>query len=450
MNRRTFDTALYDYDFLGSPKPGEFVKSLWTYEDVYGTAAGLQEIFTGTDDGKPVCIKTENRGLLMAALIASMRSGVPLVLPYSFSSQVIEESRRATGFARIIDDRPSGDFGGLTVIRGDRRSSSGACAGTVDPGRDFLYLYTGGSTGAPKLWRKTPGNLFAEAIFQTWQFGVSGDDVFLSTVPPYHIYGLLFSVLVPFVAGASVLDRTFVYPQEICNALETEGPTVLVSVPMHYRVLKGHKASGHRLKRAFSSAGALDPEDADAFFAMTGTGIQEVYGSTETGGIAWRCRAQGDAALRPFDAVQWKIAGDRLAVKSNFLSPGLSLDREGYFITGDRADAGEDGTIILLGRGDGVVKIAGKRVDLGDVQGKIRKIAGVSDAYLMTAPGRSGREHEIHALVEGTADEAAVRREAVARLEPYAVPRRIKVVERIPLLSTGKYDRAAIEELLKK
>jgi acyl-coenzyme A synthetase/AMP-(fatty) acid ligase len=449
VNVRAYSKVPFDFGLLKSPPAGDFIKSVSTYEHVYMLAAGLRASFADHDDGHPVCLCSEERTVILAALIASLFSRVPVVLPYSFSSQVLSEAREATGFTRMVAYGPLEALDGVSIIRpADVPGKPQAFDGTVDPEREFLYLFTGGSTGTPKLWKKTPRNMFCEAAYQSRFFGISPGDLVISTVPPYHIYGLLFSVLVPFVSGASVLHGEFVYPREICNALRDLRPTVFVSVPMHYRVLKGCDASGHRLRLAFSSAGALDPGDADAFFSMTGTGVREIYGSTETGGIAWRCRAAGNPDLRPFDSVSWKITDSQLAVRSDFISPRLPLDADGYFVTGDRAAAGEGGTLQLLGRSDGVVKVAGKRVDLGAVQEKMKQIAGVTDAYLVSVRGRSGRESEIHALVEGSVDEASVRREAAALLEPYAMPRRIRVVDRIPVLSTGKYDRKTIEVML--
>ncbi|MBN1534026.1 MAG: acyl--CoA ligase [Spirochaetes bacterium] len=450
MNVRADIRVPFDFDRLKSPPSGDFITSLSTYEHVYSLAAGLCASFAEKGDDSPVCLCSEDRAVILASLIASLFSRVPVVLPYSFSAQVLDEARGATGFRRIVADVQEERIVGASVIRpAPAPLTRHTLGGTIDPEDRFLYLFTGGSTGTPKLWEKTARNMFCEAAYQSRLFGIRPDDIVISTVPPYHIYGLLFSVLVPFVAGASVLQGIFVYPREICNALVSLRPTLFVSVPMHYRVLKGCDAAGHCLRLAFSSAGALDPGDADAFFSMTGTGVREIYGSTETGGIAWRCRAGGDASLRPFDVVSWRITDSRLSVRSDFISPGLPLDADGFFITGDRAAAAEGGTLQLLGRSDGIVKVGGKRVDLGDVQEKMKKIAGVTDAYLVSFRGRSGRESEIHALIEGTVDEAAVRREAAALLEPYAMPRRIRVVDRIPLLSTGKYDRKTIEEMLK-
>ena len=102
----------------------------------------------------------------------------------------------------------------------------------------FLVLFTGGSMGKQKFWNKTPRNIFAEAFFQREKFAVSPEDLFISTVPCQHIYGLLFSVLLPLVADASVLPGVYTMPSEILAVLDEKRPTLFVSLPIHYRAIK--------------------------------------------------------------------------------------------------------------------------------------------------------------------------------------------------------------------
>lgn len=220
--------------------------------------------------------------------------------------------------------------------------------------------------------------------------------------------------------------------------------TVLVSLPVHYRALGSEKIPENRLRLALSSAGKLDEADGDRFYAQTGIGPTEIYGSTETGGIAARCRASGEKSLQPFDAVDWKIADELLHVRSDFLSPGIAVDAQGYFRTGDRVRSAENGGFYLLGRADGIAKVGGKRVDVEEVGEKLKQIPGISDAVVISLPDASGRENDLAALVQGNMDLETFRNAASRLLEPCAMPRRICFVEEIPRTSAGKYDRSAI------
>jgi acyl-coenzyme A synthetase/AMP-(fatty) acid ligase len=100
----------------------------------------------------------------------------------------------------------------------------------------------------------------------------------------------------------------------------------------------------------------------------------------------------------------------------------------------------------LLGRADGVVKVAGKRVDLLDVQNKIKRLSTVSDAFVLALPTEKGRESVVAAVVACDLTQTHLKKLLMDILEPYAVPRRVKIVSSIARTSTGKIDRRSIEK----
>jgi acyl-coenzyme A synthetase/AMP-(fatty) acid ligase len=201
------------------------------------------------------------------------------------------------------------------------------------------------------------------------------------------------------------------------------------------------------LKVAFSSAGALDRSDGMYFYKKTGLGITEIYGSTETGGIASRNISEQTDRWKAFDAVSWKVKESRLAVKSDFTSREMEQDIDGFCLTGDEVREEKENSFVLLGRADGVVKVAGKRVDLLDVQNKIKTLPTVSDAVVMAMPTQKGRESVIAAVVACDLTETHLKKLLMDMLEPYAVPRRIKIVSSITRTATGKIDRRRMEKL---
>ena len=401
--------------------------------------------------GAAICLSTPDRSVIAAAMLAAaLRKGPHLLVPYADSAAVLDEMHRQAPYPYAITDDPSRFPEGITSIV---PSPTGVTApgfppkSTIDPDFPFLSLYTGGSTGRPKIWPKTVRNLFGEAVYLTEKFSFTPQDRIVATVPPCHIYGILFSVLVPLVSGASVIDTTPTFPKEIINEVIARKATVLISVPMHYRTLSGSPVSGHALRIAFSSAGALDQTDSRNFTRRTGIGITEIYGSTETGGIAYRCRTEDDAALTRFETVDVEIVEEAIHVRSDYISPGVPRDDDGFFRTGDRGGKFDADRFILYGRSDGIVKIGGKRVDLEEVREKILSLPDVADALILALAGNSGRENEIAALLEGSIHPRQVREHLAAQLEPYALPRHIRVTGQIPRNAMGKYDMETILKL---
>jgi len=425
----------------------EFTYSGYSYGDVFELAAGLKKKLARRGGEKNLCLCTTNKAVTAACILASLAGSCKLILPYAFSAQAMAEMHDATGFNFAIADHPEEMPSGVEIITPLSASIENIQPGSLrDPDEPFLYLFTGGSTGKPKVWSKSPRNLLAEAFYLRQKFALSPKDLFIATVPPYHIYGLLFSILAPMVAQARVLPDIYTFPQEIISTINKHKASVLISVPIHYRVLKVDNLSVPSLKAAFSSAGALDRSDSLYFFKKTGLGITEIYGSTETGGIASRRISDPTESWKVFDIVSWKLTGNRISVKSDFTSREMDRDEEGYCLTGDEAREDKDNSFVLLGRADGIVKIAGKRVDLTDVQNKIKTLPTVNDAVVVSLPTDKGRESVIAAVVACDLTESHLRKLLTAMLEPYAIPRRIKIVSSIARTSAGKIDRRRIEK----
>ena len=413
-------------------------------------AAGLRAALAGPEyQGAPVCLAVSNRAVLAAALLATLAGGPTLLLPYAFSSQALARLQQLTGFTTAIADAAR-DFPEGTSLISPRAGDPAELAQDARglPEAELVKIFTGGSSGTPQLWSKTGENLFGEGFFLARHFAVTEKDRIVATVPPYHIYGLLFSVILPLVSSAAVIIDTPSFPGEIIDTIQGHKATILACIPPHYRALREKKIGNSSLRLAFSSAGMLDAEDNDAFFVQNKLGIVEVYGSTETGGIASRNRSLGEASFTSFPAVSWKVKDHRLCVRSPYLSSELPTADDGFFTTGDRAEAAKINGFILKGRADGVTKVGGKRVDLEEVRALIQTAARVSDCVVMALAEAGSREHRIVALVQGTeVDIDQIRNRLSNSLESYALPRLIKAINQIPLKENGKYDLDAINQL---
>jgi len=453
------DVELFLTELLQQPQKDsehDFTCNGVSRADVYTMASRLYAAFTelaGDDKGRcskvPVCLAAEEKGVIAAALLAALASGSVLVLPHSFSKLALAQMQESTGFlAAVVDvERP--------LPTGTQRISCGASSKGVPlphihvpKDTELLQIFTGGSTGAPKIWSKTAGNIFGEALYMTSRYQVSAKDIIVSTVSPYHIYGLLFSVVIPLVSRATVFAGTPLFPAEITECVEEQSATLLVSIPAHYRVLKG-RTVGSSLRMAFSSAGMLPAEDSLDFSACNKVGVVEVYGSTETGGLATRNRSAGHEFFRPFEPVTYTIQDERLYVQSQFLSPDLSVNAEGFFLSGDRVQREGEDTFSLHGRADAVTKVGGVRVDLEEVRDLLLSQATVKECVVIPLVDETGRGNRIEALVRGEkADPSQLKKVLAGLLEPAALPRCIRVVSVIPLTPAGKPDRKTIVTLL--
>lgn len=312
-------------------------------------------------------------------------------------------------------------------------------------GRDelALRLLTSGSTGERKEVVKTFGQLEDECEMQERTNGslFAGREL-LTTVSHQHIYGLLFLVVRPALEGIPLPARRFLLWDEMASRLRT-GPCVLVASPAHF----SHLAAGMETDPpsdllVISSGGAVPPSLGRA--VARHARLLEVYGSTETGGIAqrtWNPEDVGD--WEPFDGLDWEILADRrLQVRASWVDGGS-------VVLGDLAEACGSG-FRITGRADRIVKVAEKRASLDEMEARLREHLLVDDACFCLPPSGNGRQ-ELSALVEpsragwkllskGRAGFVAALREVLSeRFEPVLLPRRFRFGG-LPRDSRGKIE----------
>lgn len=122
---------------------------------------------------------------------------------------------------------------------------------------------------------------------------------------------------------------------------------------------------------------------------------------------------------------------------------GDELDDTAWYRTGDRV-SWQDGALVHLGRSDQQVKVQGYRVELGEIEAVLRDQEAVRDAIVLALPG-SGGTTELEAVCTGSDLDSDRLLTAVAgRLPGYMVPRRLTVLDTLPLNVNGKIDRSAL------
>lgn len=309
-----------------------------------------------------------------------------------------------------------------------------------------LVVYTSGSTGAPVGIPKRLSQLASELEAQEAVFGERlGKARVLATVSHQHIYGLLFKILWPLCAGRVIDTRQLFYPEEILQAAEGASSALLVSSPAHFKRLPAEHpwAAALPLWRAvFSSGGALSWDSARLAHERFGKPVCEIYGSSETGGVAWRERSSEHAPWTPLPKVEIKIENEMLLVKSPHLIEG------GFMATSDRAKSLASGDFELLGRADRIVKIEEKRISLNSIEQALLESGLASESKAVVL---EGERSEIGAVVVLSAKgkallasggkhplNTALREAAAAKVERVGSPRRFRYVESLPVNAQGK------------
>ncbi len=420
-----------------------------TVADVLALAERLGALSSIAGRAATVCVASPDRVEVAAAMVAAFTESIDAVLPPGLSVEGVLATARLRSFSHWLG--PADWVPALAALKAGRvaaGTAGGPALGALAAGRTGVFLQTGGTTGEPQLWGKTARNLLAEVAAHVHGLRIESADHVLATVPPHHIYGLLFSVLLPLFAGATVERLSPFYPQEIAARVVASGATILVSTPTHLRALAGVSWQAHRLRLVLSSGAPLSAGDARAFFERTRIWPLEIYGSTETGGIAVRRQDGEDSPWLPLSAVECHCQDEALAVRSPYVSVAPGGASGGFFATADLAELRADGRFLLLGRRDGVVKVGGQRVSLPGIEAALLALPGVTDAVVLARPSPAGRGEEIVALVASERAASELGRALRERLPSPSWPRRIRCVREIPTTPSGKRDREAILALL--
>ena len=393
--------------------------------------------------------RPETRWLLVSAhpldflvqLLALLHAGKQAVIPPNTQPGTL--AQLAGAYDAVADAPPATASAPLTPL-----SPLVAADATVD-------LYTSGSTGEPKRVRKTLAQFEAEigALEALWGAAL-GDAAIVATAPHQHIYGLLFRLLWPLAAGRAFDATTCAHPDTLGERLALLRDTALISSPAQLARLPelvplATLQPAPRL--VFSSGGPLPATSAAEFAHQLGQAPTEVFGSTETGGIACRRQAGDDDAWTPLPGVAVGADDGALALRSPFLPANAPWRMD------DAVDLLADGRFHLRGRLDRIVKIEEKRLSLPDLEARLGAHPWVAAAAAVALVGRRQTIGAALALTaEGRAQLAArgrraaaleLRRHLAEHFEAVLLPRRWRFPEQLPLDERGKLTQAALAAL---
>jgi acyl-coenzyme A synthetase/AMP-(fatty) acid ligase len=393
----------------------------------------------------------EDSGWFGAGLLALAAHGRSVVLPQAPQAGALKD----LGIEAVLTDRPQA-FAGFEVVAIAEPGADFTASDVVLDDATRVEFYTSGSSGAPKCVPKAFAQLRLEVQALERQWGASlGDAQVTGTVPHHHLYGLLFRVLWPLSAGRPFRAGMCLQPFELRTA--TAGARcVIVSSPAFLSRLHayGELPAAASVDALFSSGAPLPDEAARGLKQGWGRPAIEVYGSTETGGIAWRAweTAEDRPWWKPIAGVETEIrpedAGPRLWARS-----GCTYEQD-WMPSGDLARYGADGRFALQGRADDVLKFEDKRISLSEMRAELLRHPWVAEARLLLLPGT---RQQLGAVVVLTAEGRATLdaqgkralqeqlREALReRYEALLIPRKWRFPTALPDNAMGKTEQARL------
>ncbi|MCS6913473.1 MAG: acyl--CoA ligase [Myxococcota bacterium] len=331
------------------------------------------------------------------------------------------------------------------------------------PGPAAAVLITADSSGDPKGVMRTEENLSENCTNVQRSLEVTEEDRILTTVPLYAAYGFDLGLCLALRYGATLYLEDEVSPKRIVKILREQEIDFLPGTPPLYAGLaRLPTAKTLRTKRArFLATGqTLGEATSEAFRLRWGPRIISFYHTTEAGAVC--CDRKGlapDTVGKPLEGVEVRLEeplGDGASpiwVRSRAVAtrwvgswssvaaeraPGKkvpigSVDAEGWLRTGDTGRLDKTGRITLLGREDDLVKVDGKRVALGEVEGCLEaypKVKAAQARVLTDSMGSSMVVASVVCLAKCAPEE--IIDHCARNLAPYKVPRRIEFCDSLP------------------
>ncbi|MEU1130690.1 amino acid adenylation domain-containing protein [Streptomyces sp. NPDC005900] len=461
-----------------------------TYAELAAVVDGLAGRLT-VGPGARVGLLASRSLAAYAGYLAILRRGATVVpLNPKFPPQRIESIAEQAGLGLLLVDegldaavvaaaRESAKrLSVATLVESDRTLTApstgpapGPCAGSVD---DVAYIvFTSGSTGRPKgvpirhrnvvdyvrhhvdRYESAPGCRFSQISDLT--FDMSVFDLFVCWAGGA-------ALVVP--SAAEVLDpAAFVGARGITHWFSVP---YVVTLANRLKLLPPGAMPG--LRRSLFGGEQLTFEQARVWAdAAPGSTIDNMYGPTELTVTVtsyrlpadrdqWPTTSNGSVPIgTPHPAMEYTLLDDELCVRGpqrfdGYFDPSDNIGRfhpsaghepaeSDWYRTGDVVSVEEDGVLVHRGRLDQQVKFRGYRMELPEIEAKLRAAPGVEDAVVVhqASGGNGGRLVAVY-TGERTSP-AALTKELRVKLAPYMVPSRFIWAERLPTNANGKIDR---------
>ncbi len=388
-----------------------------------------------------------NNYLFALSTLAVILKGQSNILPPNTAVETINELMLTYSNSYIIEDNNT-DFEHLRyrVERPSAQSISHIEINDIhiDDDHTAVIVFTSGSTGKAKPSAKTWLQLTQSSRLTAAQFGFMASPLkaFVATVPPQHMYGLETSILLPLFGFGVITSEATFFPEDLRETIEhIDFDVVLISTPVHLATCFKSELKWKGVSRIISATAPLDKQLALKLENAFACPVDEIFGSTETGAIASR-RTSRD--------IEWTLF-DQLIIKHIDEMPMIKgIQFEDWVPLSDKINIIDNQHFELLGRHSDMVKIAGKRASLADLNLKLNAIDGVEDG-VMLLPDENGRKVErLKAFVVAPNLTASdINKQLLAKTDQVFLPRPLIIVDSIPRNATGKLTQNGLKILLK-
>jgi long-chain acyl-CoA synthetase len=432
----------------------------------------------GIGSGDVVALKLKNRVEFVVLLFAAWRLGATVtpVNPSLTDGEVVRQLDSSGARLLVVEDGHAGEAGVTTLAVGDLPTQP---VGAEQPphlesSALALLIYTSGTTGIPKGVMLDHANIDAMADMGRLALQVGQADRCLLILPLFHVNGIVVSVLIPLLAGGSVVIADRFDPATFFDTIENERPTFFSAVPTIYTMLAALPADvapdTSSVRFAVCGAAPAPAELLTRFELRYGFPLIEGYGLSEgtcastinpvagprraeTVGIAFpgqQIRIVDESGVEVATGVDGEVTIAGPNVMRGYLGRPDETARvviDGWLHTGDVGHLDADGYLTLVGRSKDMIIRGGENIYPKEIEDVLSSDASVLEVAVIGVPDEKWGE-VVAAYVQPrpgqTIDPQALQALCTRKLAGYKRPTSITVVDAIPKNAVGKTDKAPL------
>ncbi len=329
-----------------------------------------------------------------------------------------------------------------------------------------LILFTSGSSGKSKAVVHTFMSLYQSVKQIDSLFSLSREDVWLASLPLYHIGGFMILVRALLTGSQAAFPESLKH-EEIAAGINRYSPTHISIVPTTLkRMMEENFLPNKNLKYVYLGGG---PSDKQLCLNACNAGwpIVKVYGSSETCSMVAALKPSKltlmpESSGKPLGENQIRISNDPMSsgeilVHSTALFKEYFNDKEttdaklnnGWFHTGDYGRIDEEGYLFVHSRREDMIITGGENVSAQEVEEAIKSVIGIRDAFVFGTADATWGQIVCAAVTGNLNDEEEIRRSLKEKLAGYKIPKQFYFLESIPKNEMGKVKRAELFSILK-
>lgn len=451
----------------------------WTFQQLFDEAISLAGKMKniGVQPNSRIALLSPSHPELIFAIHACWQLGCEIVLLNERLSndEIAYQIEDAQPFIILVDSSHKNRIRNDVLVTLDELLEKNSVEIDVSQewplNRTMSIMYTSGTTGRPKGVKQTVLNHTTNATASAFNMGIQTDDVWLCTMPIFHISGLSIFIRSVLYGNTVKLYKKFDVTDIVDDLVSGAVTRISVVTVMLERILreleKRDVKVSDRLCTMLVGGGAVPPNYLQRAFRL-GIPVLQTYGMTETssqtatlspedairkigssGKPLYLSSIQIDGAKNPYDEGE-------ICIRGNHVTPGYigafmdtSSQVNGWLFTGDIGYFDEEGYLFVVDRRSDLIISGGENIYPAEVENAILQHPHIREAGVCGLEDKTWGQIPVAFIVSDEEITLPLLKTFLKpKLAPYKMPKMVYQLEHLPRNASNKLLRRELRAWL--